>query len=169
MFVERQTGPVWLRVLGGVAAAILVVAAIGLVEGIGRAWGSPSGGVLVAGLVALVVIVGLAAVTGMANRITVTVGDGRVVGRLAPFRVFTIAVDDIVGVEQTEITTAGAGGIGYRMRPAARFLLFDTGTAVRLETRQGRSYCLRSDRGPDLAEAIAETRRSGQAPRPSST
>jgi hypothetical protein len=158
MFVERQTGPVWLRVLGVVAAATLVVTAVVLVQGIGRAWGTPSAGVLAVALVVLFVIVGLAAVTGLLNRITVTVGDGRVVGRLAPFRVFTIPVDGIAGIEQAEVTTAEAGGIGYRLRPGARFLLFDAGAAARLDMRDGRTYCLRSDRGPELEEAIAGAR-----------
>lgn len=83
MYSERRTGPAWLRVLGAVAAAIVVGVLVVVVPAIGRSWGTPSATVLAAALVAIVVIVGLAAATASLNRIEVRVGRGRVEGWLA--------------------------------------------------------------------------------------
>jgi hypothetical protein len=157
MYVERQAGPVWLRVLGAVAAVVMVIAAVLLIPAIIRTWGTTSTGILLAALIALLVV-GLAAVTGLLASSSVRVDDGRVVGRLTPFRVFVIPVDDIIGIDQAEVSPAQAGGIGYRLKPAKRFLLFNGGAAVRLETREGRTYFIRSDRGREMADTIAKAR-----------
>ena len=159
MYVERQTGPTWLRTLGAVAAAVVVViTAVLLIPAIIRTWGSSSTGILLAALIALLLVVGLAAVTSLLASISVRVENGRVVGRMTPFRVFVIPVDDIIGTDQTEVSPAQAGGIGYRLKPAKRFLLFNGGAAVRLETREGRTYFIRSDRGREMVDTIAEAR-----------
>ena len=154
MYSERRTGPAWLRVLGTVAAAIVVGVLVVVVPAIGRSWGTPSATVLAAALVAIVVIVGLAAATASLNRIEVRVGRGRVEGWLAPFRVFSVRASEIDSVDETAVTVAQAGGIGYRMRPSTRLLLFDGGSAARLRTRAGRSYVLRSNSVPRLIEAV---------------
>jgi hypothetical protein len=158
MYVERQAGPTWVKVSGAGAAVVVVVAAAVLIPAIIRTWGTSSTVILVAALIALVVIVGLAAVTGLLARISVRVEGGRVVGHLAPFRVFVVPVVDIIRTSHSEVSLEEAGGIGYRLRPDVRLLLFDRGPAVRFETRRGRTYVIRSDRGAEMVEAIAEAR-----------
>jgi hypothetical protein len=158
MYIERQTGPAWLRLTGAAAAAVVAAAAVLLIPAIIRTWGTASTGVLVAALIALIAIVGLAAVTGLLASISVRVQNGEVVARLTPFRVFAIPVEDIIGTGQAQVSPADAGGIGYRLKPGKRFLLFDGGAAVRLETREGRTYFIRSDRGPEMVDSIAQAR-----------
>jgi hypothetical protein len=154
MFIEEQSGPAWLRALGVLAAVILVGAAALLVAAIARLWGRFDALLLLGTLVVLIGVVGLAAVTGLSNRITVRVADGRIVGRLFPFRVFAVPVGDIVDLGRDEVTTVRAGGIGYRLTRTGRYLLFDDGPAVALQTRAGRTYVIRSDRPDELVAAI---------------
>lgn len=156
MYIERQTGPAWLRVIGAAAAAVVILSALLVIPAIIRTWGTSSTGVLVTALIALLVIVGLAAVTGLLATISLRVEDGVVVGRLTPFRLFAIPVGEITSTDQAQVSPAEAGGIGYRLKPTKRFLLFDGGAGVCLETRDGRTYFIRSNRGIEMAQSIAE-------------
>ena len=140
------------------AAIIVLVSSSALVRGLALGWGTSSAGILLASVLVLVGIVGLAAVTGLLNQIRVRVADGRVVGHLLPVRVFAIPVDTITGLQPTNISAAEAGGIGYRLMPAARYLLFNAGPAVRVETRRGRNYFIRSDRPDQMIDAIEASR-----------
>jgi hypothetical protein len=158
MFVEEQSGPTWFRALGVLAAVILVVASALLVASIARLWGQTDALLLLGALVVLVGIVGLTASTGLSNRIAVSVDDSRIVGRLAPFRVFTIPADEIVESRPDEVTIVRAGGLGYRLMPTGRYLLFDDGPAVAVHTRGGRTYVVRTDRRDELVAAIEAAR-----------
>ena len=44
MYVERQNGPAWLRVLGAAAAVVVVITAVLLIPAIVRTWGTSSTG-----------------------------------------------------------------------------------------------------------------------------
>jgi hypothetical protein len=143
-----------LRLVGLAAAIVTVAAALALVQGITRLWDAEAVGLLVVSLVALVGIVGLAALTGVLNRISVSVSKEGVVGCLSPFRVFVIHVDEITAVHRSAVTVVEAGGIGYRMKPAERYLLFTAGPAVKVETTKGRSYFIRTDNSEQMINAI---------------
>jgi len=156
MFNEQHAGPGWLRGVGLVAAGVTAAAGVVLVEAIARSWGTDAVALLLVSLVVLVGIVGLAALTGLINRISVRVCDKGVVGRLSPFRVFVIPVNEITAVHRSTVTVVEAGGIGYRLKPAVRYLLFTGGPAVTVETTQGRSYVIRSDNAEQMIAAIDE-------------
>jgi hypothetical protein len=166
MFIEEQSGPAWLRALGALAAVILVGAAALLIAAIARLWGRSDALLLLGTLVVLIGVVGLAAVTGLSNRITVRVADGRIVGRLFPFRVFAVPSGDIVGLGSDEVTTVRAGGIGYRVTPTGRYLLFDGGPAVVVQTRSARTYVVRTNRPDELIAAIEAARATAAVSRP---
>jgi hypothetical protein len=154
MYVERIPGPRSLRILGVVASVIMAGGAISLVQAVAVGWGGPQTALLLVYLLVLLGVVGLAALSGLLNRITIRIAEGQVCGYLAPFRVFRLSVDDILDVRQTEVSARDAGGIGYRWTPGRRFLLFEQGTAVELRVREGRIYVLRTNHPGELAEVI---------------
>jgi hypothetical protein len=166
MFVEEQSGPAWLRALGALAALILIAAAALLVAGIAQLWGQADALLLLGCLVLLVALVGFTAATGLLNRITVRVAAGRIVGRLSPFRVFAIPAGEVVGMRPAEATVSRAGGIGFRLTRTGRYLLFDDGPAVALQTRAGRTYVIRSDRPDELVAAIETARATAAVSHP---
>ncbi len=156
MHSETQRGPLWMRILGIVVAvgtlAIVIPAEITLAA----AGGSIAYQLVLMGGGTVAVVGGM--VLGM-GAIRVTVSEHELRAHILPFRVFKLRKSEIVSSDTAQISPRDAGGLGYRITPSGRFLLWDAGPAVQIRTLGGRSYYLRSP-NPAALQAQVENLRS---------
>lgn len=157
LFRDTITGPRWMAVTGAATltflVAIMAIAAPAVIAEPERtgAWA------IIVLLVAAVLILG-AGLLALTRRIVLSVTSTHVDARLSPVRVMHIALTDIERVDVVEVTPSEAGGVGWRVVGADRFLLWSAGPAVRLTLSGGGTRTLRSDRAVELQAAIDSAR-----------
>ncbi|WP_213815729.1 hypothetical protein [Glaciihabitans sp. dw_435] len=151
---EHQPGPRWLRAVGVFCVAILLPVSAVMANAVAQRWGTGSALWVLACMVFFIVAIGLASLICLANTIDIRVTHRDITGLVVPLRVFRIHTEEITAIEPATVTPTHAGGIGYRVTPSARYLLFNAGPAVRITTRTGRIYVVRSLRPDALIAAI---------------
>lgn len=112
------------------------------------------GGWVIALLIATFVLILGAGLIGLDRRIRVSVSATHIDAYLFLFRVMHIPVSDVHHVEIAEVSPSQAGGLGWRIVGADRFLLWSTGPAVWLTLTGGRSRVIRTDRPQELQKSI---------------
>lgn len=112
------------------------------------------GGWVIALLIAAFVLILGAGFIGLDRRIRVSVSATHIDAHLSLFRVMHIPVSDVHHVEIAEVSPSQAGGLGWRIVGADRFLLWSSGPAAWLTLTDGRSQVMRTDRPVELQNAI---------------
>ncbi|PZE94640.1 hypothetical protein [Curtobacterium sp. MCBD17_008] len=145
---DRQSAPVWMRVVGGVvlAAGLALTAAV-------LAWpgDAPESALVVPGLVAVVV-----GALALAARAGFTVTEDAVVLHFWPLPPRRIARRRITRVRVTEADAATYGGVGLRIGRRRRALVLTPGPGVEITDDAGRTTFVRSDRPCDAVRALGE-------------
>jgi hypothetical protein len=162
LFRETLIGPWWLTVAGASTLVFLVVitaistpVVVDNVEEIG-------GWVVVLLGVAFVLILG-AGLIGLDRRIRLSVSTTHIDAYLSLFRVMHIAVSNVDKVEVAGVSPSQAGGVGWRIAGADRFVLWSSGSAVWLTLTNGGSRVIRSDRPEELRDAIQSVSQASPA------
>ncbi|MFB4353969.1 hypothetical protein RAC69_12540 [Microbacterium sp. LS_15] len=161
LFRETQVGPRWLAVAGAMTlvflAAITAIAAPVVLANAERL----GGGAIVLLVVGFVLVLG-AGLLALRRRIALSVTSTHIDARLSPFRVMHIPLTDIERVDVVEVRPSEAGGVGWRVVGADRYLLWSAGPAVRLTLSKGSTRTLRSDHAVELRTAIDSARTAQQ-------
>jgi hypothetical protein len=143
---DRQTAPVWMRVVGGVvlAAGLALTAAV-------LAWpgDAPESALVVPGLVAVVV-----GALALAARAGFTVTEDAVVLHFRPLPPRRIARRRIARVRVTEADATTYGGVGLRIGRRRRALVLTPGPGLEITDDAGRTTFVRSDRPCDAVRAL---------------
>ncbi|PZE87209.1 hypothetical protein [Curtobacterium sp. MCBD17_032] len=154
---DRQTAPVWMRVVGGVvlAAGLALTAAV-------LAWpgDAPESALVVPGLVAVAV-----GALALAARAGFTVTEDAVVLHFRPLPPRRIARRRIARVRVTEADATTYGGVGLRLGRRRRALVLTPGPGLEITDDAGRTTFVRSDRPCDAVRAL-DTATDGEAARP---